>query len=125
MRTGAKGIERQESRGVSLLGVVVGGAAAALAMVLGIRVVPLYVEFFAVQRAVLAVAQEEHDSPQAVRAAFDRRAGVEAIASVGGKDLEVRRDPQRGGWLVTVRYARTVPLFANVSLLFEFEARAP
>jgi hypothetical protein len=55
-----------------------------------------------------------------IRKAFDRRANVDAITVVTPGELEISKD---GGELViSFAYAKTIPLFANVSLLIDFAA---
>ncbi len=112
-------------RGVSLLAVIVIGAIAGLFAILVMRAVPFYTEYAAIQRALAAVvAEAEAGGPAAVRAAFDRRASADYISSVSGKDLIIEKDAA-GRVTVRVSYERVLPLVANVSLLFSFEAKAP
>ncbi|MEJ5270442.1 MAG: DUF4845 domain-containing protein [Hydrogenophilus sp.] len=108
--------------GFSLLGVLFWGAIAGIAIILAMRVVPFYTEFAAIKRALVAAAAE--GEPQAIRQAFDRRASADYITSVSARDLEIRKDGEHG-YVVRVAYEKVLPLVANVSLLFTFEASAP
>lgn len=122
---GAQGSKTQQIRangGFSLLSVLFWGAIAGMAIILAMRVVPFYTEFAAVKRALVAAAAE--GEPQAIRQAFDRRASADYITSVSARDLEIRKDAQHG-YVVRVAYEKVLPLVANVSLLFTFEASAP
>ena len=54
-----------------------------------------------------------------VREAFTRRADMDDVKSIVAADLEITKE---GGELViSVKYEKKVPLFSNVSLLFDFE----
>lgn len=54
-----------------------------------------------------------------VREAFTRRADMDDVKSVTAQDLEITKE---GGELViSFKYENKVPLFKNVSLVFDFE----
>ena len=52
-----------------------------------------------------------------LRRSFDRRGQIDDISSVRGADLVIDRTGTRT--VINVQYSRTVPLVANVSLLFD------
>ena len=52
-----------------------------------------------------------------VRRSFNRRKQIDDVSSVGGADLVIDRSGSRT--VIEVQYTRTVPLVANVSLLFD------
>lgn len=116
------GVSRRSARGFSLLAVLFWGAIAGVVIILATRIVPFYTEYGAIRRAVTAAAAE--GEPQAIRQAFDRRASADYITSVSARDLEIRKNAE-GGYTVRVAYEKVLPLIANVSLLFTFEASAP
>lgn len=91
------------------------------AIILGMRMVPVYVEFFAVKKALAAIAtSSEATSPESIRAAFERKAAVEDIQTVKKTDLTILK--VNGRWEISTEWQRTLPLVANVSLLFAFSA---
>ncbi len=90
-------------------------------LIVGMRVVPVYAEYFAVKKALAGLASSaEATSPEAIRILFDRRSGAEDINSVHKEDLVISKE--NGRWTVSADWQRTVPLVANVSLLFQFSA---
>ncbi len=109
-------------RGASLTSVLFWGVIAGAAVILAMRVVPFYTEYSAIQRALQAAVTE--GEPQAIRSAFERRISADYITSVSSKDLEIRKNGA-GAWEARVAYEKVVPLVANISLLFSFEAKAP
>jgi len=74
--------------------------------------------------ASVAGRRDRRREPQAIRNAFERRISADYITSVSSKDLEIRKNGA-GAWEARVAYEKVVPLVANVSLLFSFEAKAP
>ena len=109
-------------RGVSLLGVIIVGFFLFLAVVVGVKVAPEYIEYYKILKDVKAVAQDSSlagASPNDLRAAFAKRCEVDHIKDFAPKDLDVVK--QGNGAVISFSYNRIVPLFANVSLLIEFE----
>jgi len=111
---------RGKQRGISLISVIIAGIVLIFIMVIAFRSVPVITEYIAVKRAIQRVASnaEPSTSPYDVASAFDRYAEIDQISSVKGSDLVVSRENNR--LVIAVAYERTVPLFANVSLLYDF-----
>lgn len=106
-------------RGLSLLGVLVFGAIAAFVLIVGFRTVPVVTEYMAIKRIIAVLADEADKGTPVleVRRSFDRRKQIDDVSSVGGADLVIDRSGSRT--VIEVQYTRTVPLVANVSLLFD------
>ena len=112
----------KSQRGVSLVGVLVGGAIAVFVLLVGFRAVPVVAEHMAIKRGVAVAAEEAHKGialPE-VRRGFDRRGQIDDVSSVSGADLDIIRASDRT--TVEVRYARTIALVGNVSLLVNLHA---
>ena len=109
-------------RGVSLNALMLGGAAIGLLSLLGMKVVPEYMEFGTVLKAVKTTATDpslKDASVAQVRSSFSKRAEIDSIKALDAKDLDITKE---GGELViSFAYTRKVPLFKNVSLVFDFE----
>lgn len=91
-------------------------------ILLGFKVVPVYVEYAAVKQAVRDLGRETSTSEYQLRRDFNTKADVADISSIRGKDLQV----VAGSGIVHIRaaYRREVPLFANIGLIFDFETEA-
>ncbi|CUB07925.1 MAG: DUF4845 domain-containing protein [Tepidiphilus sp.] len=115
-------VMRRGQRGVSLLGVIFWGVIVGLGLILALRIVPVYTEYAAVKRAISELAQraEPQTPPSQLRSEFDKFATIDDFTSVSGRDLVITRE--EGRTKIEVHYQRLVPLFANVSLAFDFEA---
>jgi len=109
-------------RGISLNGLMIAGAIFAVVAILGARVAPEWIEYGAIDKAVKTTAGDpalKEGTMAQVRAAYDKRAEIDTIKSMPGADLDITKE---GGELVIAyAYMRKVPLFANVSLVFDFE----
>lgn len=107
-------------RGFSLVSVLIIGVILMATLVLGLKVVPVYAEYFAVKKAFSKVISGTDVSapPTEFRNAFQRFADIDDITSVDRQMIEVVKD--NGKAEMHVNYSRTVKLFGPVSLLFEF-----
>ena len=114
---------RKSQSGLSLVGVLfVGGAMAAL-VVVGLKLVPVVNEFYGIKRALVAVASGANPQTATVselRNAFSKRVTVDDITSVTPADIDITKE--NGRIVMSVDYARKVPLYGKVSLLIEFSA---
>ncbi|MDX5409785.1 MAG: DUF4845 domain-containing protein [Thauera sp.] len=109
----------KSQRGLSLFGVLVVGALAAFVLVVGFRTVPVVNEYMAVKRILGILAAEADNGAPVIelRRSFDRRRQIDDISSVSGADLVIDKSGTKT--VIDVQYSRTVPLVANVSLLFD------
>ena len=110
--------------GLSMIGFLFVVIVVLVVVVVGFRVMPAYIEYFSVQKALnqtLYEARDLNDSAD-VRKGFQRKADAGYIESVTGRDIEITRDGN--AFVATIEWTRKLPLVANVSLLVEFEAKA-
>lgn len=109
-------------RGLSLNALMLGGAALALVSLLAMKAIPPWIEYGNLVKAVKGTASDtglKDASMAKVREAFTRRADMDDVKSVTAQDLEITKE---GGELViSFKYENKVPLFRNVSLVFDFE----
>lgn len=109
-------------RGVSLNGLMIGGAIIAMIALLAMKALPPWIEYGNLVKAVKGTAADsslKEASVAQVRAAFGRRADMDDVKSVTPQDIDITKE---GGELViSFAYTKKVPLFSNVSLVFDFE----
>ena len=113
---------RKNQLGVSLIGVMAGGVIFIVLVMLGLKLAPSYLEFFAIKKAVNAIAEENRSggSVSEIRKSFDKRATIDSIDTVKGSDLEITKD---GGELVVLAtYRKEIPLVANIGVYIDFRA---
>jgi hypothetical protein len=114
---------RRQQAGVSLGGLVVVLFILVVLGLLGLKVIPAYMEFRTAKNAIEAVARERQGaSVNDVRRAFDARAQIDDINSVKAQDLEVTKDGNE--IVISFAYRKEVHLFRNVGLYFDFAANS-
>lgn len=113
---------RKKQLGVGLSGLLMGAVILIALAMLGLKLTPSYIEFFAIKKAVNAIGDEARGgaSVAAIRKSFDARATIDDISSVKGSDVEVSKDS--GGVSVRVAYRKEIPLAGNVGVYIEFVA---
>ncbi len=115
---------RQQQRGLSIVGFIMVAALAMLAVMIGFRMVPAYIEWYTVKKVMTNTLQTSKDgfTLYQFRRDFDLKASADYIDSVRGADIEVTKE---GNQLVaTATWQRVLHLVGNVSLLLDFEAIA-
>lgn len=110
---------RSRQRGATFLGMVIIVAIVGLGLYGVIRVVPLYLEYTAIVRAMEQTAKEGASSPQEIRTALDRRWTIEDIKSINPKDIEIKR--QGNGYSMRAWYRAEAPFISNISLVVDFD----
>lgn len=119
MQIGRMGFKRSQ-RGATFLGILVICAILGVGIYAGIRLVPLYMEYFAVSRALSQVATGGDTSPAGIRKSLQARWDIEDIKNCDiTKDIEIM--PVGAGVQVRAQYEARTPFIANVSLVVDFE----
>ena len=113
---------RRNELGLGLAGLMVGGIIFIVLAMIAIKMVPSYLEFMAIKKAVNALAAESREGKSVVeiRRSYYSRTVVDDITSVKSSDLEIAKDSS--GVVVSVAYRKEVPLVANVGVYIEFRA---
>jgi hypothetical protein len=115
---------RNRQRGVTFIGWVVLLTPMAVAVYVGIRVTPIYLNYFRVSRAVTEVGTDFKGTSGPIDKArfkeqLEKRFDIESIENPKPKDIELHREGE--GWAAEAAYEETVPLFGNVSLVLSFD----
>jgi hypothetical protein len=112
---------RNLQRGLTLGGLIVWLFILVVAALLGMKLVPAYMEYGTARNAIQAIARERNAStPAEVRRAFESRAAIDDINTVKGSDLEITKEG--GEMVIGFAYRKEVPLFANVGVYLDFAA---
>ena len=98
-----------------VLVLLIGGA------IVVMKCVPVYLEYFAIKRTFSVLSAEAKGaSTREVKEKFRARAQIDDIKSITENDLEI--STEGGETVVSAAYQVVIPLFSNVSLLFDFKA---
>ena len=114
---------RKSQSGLSLVSVLLVGGAMAAIVVVGLKLIPVVNEYYGIKRALTAVVGASNPQTATVselRNAFAKRVTVDDITSVTPADIDITKE--NGRIVMSVDYARKVPLYGRVSLLIEFSA---
>jgi hypothetical protein len=112
---------RDQQRGATALGMLTILAILGLGLYAVIRLVPVYLEYFEVVRAMEGIAKETtaaEANPQTIRTSLDRRWNIEDIKALDYKDIQIRK--VGSGYEMTAEYRSEVPFIGNVSLVADF-----
>ena len=106
--------------GLSLISTMIVGTVILAALMLGLKLVPVFTENFAIKKAFNNVVKNTDVGAPAstFRMAYWKYAQIDDITSVDMQTIVVTKDNGRA--FLSVDYQKQVPLFANVSLLFDF-----
>jgi hypothetical protein len=110
----------KNQRGVALSGLLFWSIVLVLVAVLGMKVVPTYLEYSKILKdAKATVAKMGPDSTVSdVRTTFDRFAEIDML-EFSSKQLDVSKDG--GRIVIEFAYEKRIPLFWNVSLLIDYK----
>lgn len=114
---------RTRQRGITLMGLIVGSVVVVVLALLVMRLLPPYIEYFTIKKAVVAISNEMKGRGvpiSDVRRAFQMRSAIDDIKSVNHTDLEITR--QGNDYLIAAVYRKEIPLFANIGVYIDFEA---
>lgn len=110
-----------KQRGVTVSGLVVWLFILIVGALLGMKLIPAYMEYGTAKNAIQAIARERNaTTPAEVRRAFESRSAIDDITAVKSSDLEVTREG--GETVISFTYRKEVPLFANVGVYMDFAA---
>lgn len=111
---------RNKQSGVSLVGLLAVSVVLVAVALVGMKLVPSYLEFMAVKKVIKAVAEEKGGASTAaeIRRSYELRASVDGIESVKSSDLEITKDGS--GIVVAARYRKEIPLVGNTGIYIDF-----
>jgi hypothetical protein len=116
-----EGTAMKKQYGVTLLGLVVACFIVVFVAIGGLKIAPAYIEYYNVKKAIVGVAQTtSRGTVGDVRQAFNRRAAIDDIDVIAGKDLEVTKEGN--DLVISFSYTKRIPLFSNISVVIDFAA---
>ena len=115
--------QRRRQRGLSIIGFLLVAAVVIIFALVGFRVLPAYIEFYSVQKALeQTLADQSNITPQDIRRSLERRISADYVDSVRASDVTVTKE---GNQIVArLEWQKILHMVANASILLEFEASA-
>ncbi len=115
---------RHRQRGITFLGWLILLIPIAVVVYAGIRLTPVYLNYMSVARSLEQTASSFSGdgtavTAQAIRNSLERRFEVDSIDFPDVKDITIQRNG--ASWVIEAKYEDVAPLFANVSILVDFD----
>lgn len=114
--------------GLSLIGFLIVLSFVGLFIFLGMRLVPMYTEYYSVKQALKGLAGEPdiaRQDPARIKDLFFRRLYMSYSENVKPEHVKLQRDTTAGTWNMTVDYELRRPLIANLDVVGKFHAEQP
>lgn len=115
---------KRTQTGLTLIGFVIVLAVAGLFVYVGMKLVPMYTEFYAVKQALKGLAEEPNiakQDPSRIKDLFFRRLYMSYSDNVKPADVNLVRH-EKGGWTMSVNYELRKPMIANLDVVGKFSA---
>lgn len=113
----------QQQKGFSLSGLLVISFFLIILALLGMKLVPVYLEYSSIHKNLVATAKEagtqDSDFNQ-IKLAFAKRAQIDNIKSITVQDIKINK--VNGRTVLSTQYSKQIPLMSNISLNIDFEA---
>ena len=116
-------VHPRRQRGMTIVGFLMVSAVVIIFALVGFRVLPAYIEYFTVQKALQATLAEPGTlTPQDIRRSLERRIAADYIDSVRASDVTVSKE---GNTIIaSLAWQKILHMVGNASILLEFEASA-
>lgn len=113
---------RKNQLGISLIGLMFGGVIFIVMVMMALKLLPSYLEFFAIKKVINSIALEKRAGAtvKEIRNSFEQRATVDDITSIKSADLEVTKDGS--DLVISAAYRKEIPLVSNIGVYIDFRA---
>ncbi|BDU17225.1 DUF4845 domain-containing protein [Lysobacter auxotrophicus] len=114
---------KRTQSGMTLIGFIIVLAVVGVFIYMGMKVIPMYSEYFAVKQALKQMSQEagiSQQDPKRIKDNFFARLYVSYADNVKPSDVKLAR--KEAGYVMTVDYEVRRPLIANFDIVGHFNA---
>lgn len=114
---------RRHQQGMTLTSFILVLAVLGVFIYMGMKLIPMYSEFFSVKKALEGMAREPDiaSSDQAhIKDLFFRRMQADYVDDIKPENIKIAR--KDAGWVMTVEYEARKPLIANLDVVARFNA---
>ena len=110
----------RKQQGISLMNLIIGLGVLGFLGVMAAKLLPAYVEYFAVKKMFAAMEQagDLKGSVREIRHSFEKRNAIEDVKSVRSDDLEITKEG--GEAVLTANWSVRVPMVSNVNACLDF-----
>jgi len=110
-----------KQRGLSLTGLLVGAVILIFASILGMKLIPAYMQDAQIKNIFTIIANDpemQDATPRAILQSFSNRADVDNVTAIKAEDIDIAKD--EGRLVLSASYEVRIPMVSNISLLLEF-----
>ena len=114
---------RRHQQGMTLTSFIVVLAVVGVFVYMGMKLIPMYSEYFSVKKSLDGMAAEagmSDNDPAKIKDLFFRRMDVNYGDDVKPENVTIKR--KDAGWMMTVEYDVQRPLIANLDVVGHFKA---
>jgi len=111
----------RKQRGVTLTGFLVSAVILIICALIGFKIGPPYIEFMSIQTQLKAIANDPEGRSgvrRVVEDLFSRRAAIENINAISGKDIQIAKVGDRV--VLSAEYSVCVPLVLNIRVCMDY-----
>lgn len=115
-------MNRKQS-GMTMLGFLITLAVVMFFLYSAMKIVPMYIEFYSVKKALASIANEQdasNSSKEKIRSMFARHLTIDYVKIIKPEMLKI--DSTDTGYNLVVQYERREELFANLDVVGKFHA---
>jgi hypothetical protein len=115
----------REQAGLTIFGFLVAAAVVVIFALVGFRVIPSYVEYYSVKKALedtMRGSSADANNPAAFRAELERRLQTSYVENVQARDAILQRSGT--GTTAELSWERRLHMVGNAYILLEFEVSA-
>jgi len=110
-----------QQRGLTFGGFIFGAFLLVIVAIFMLKLIPAYIQNAHIKSVFNEIVHDsslDKASPREIRKAFDRRSAIDDITAIKAEDIEIASDGSRLD--LSASYSVKVPLFANASIVLEF-----
>ena len=114
---------KRKQGGMTMLGFLITLSVVILFLFCGMKIVPMYIEYYSVKKALASIANERSasaTSKDAIRALFARHLKIDYVKIIKPDMLKI--EATDSGFNLTVDYERREELIANLDVVGRFHA---
>ena len=116
-------MKNRKQSGMTMLGFLITLAVVMFFLYSAMKIVPMYIEFYSVKKALASIANEQdasNASKEKIRSMFARHLTIDYVKIIKPEMLKI--DSTDTGYNLVVQYERREELFANLDVVGKFHA---
>ena len=113
----------RKQTGFTLSGFMMWAVLLIIAALIAFKIGPAYIEYMAIQAQLRAIASDpegRNGVRSVVEDLFNRRAEIDNISSINGKDIQIAKDGNRV--VLSAEYTACVPFVLNIRVCIDYAA---